>query len=84
MSVLLLVTAGLGIWYAFHRNSDEGPRIAHFAQATFAGSVRSAALSPDGRTVAFAPAEQSGNPSVFLHDVRRGQARQIRTGFYAD
>ncbi len=49
------------------------------SQVTFAGDVRAAALSPDGRTVAYAAGE--GVVHLFVRDLAGGQALELWKGY---
>ena len=58
------------------RGNRVGPRReARYTQATFAGDVLAAALSPDGRTVAYASGEDGREVRVLVRDLRGAVAR---------
>ena len=64
IAAAVLVVAGvaaLALWKSSQSGNRAGPRReARYAQATFVGDVQAAALSPDGRTVAYASGVQDG------------------------
>jgi serine/threonine protein kinase len=65
--VLLAGAAAVGVWQRSQQSNRASPRpVARYTQATFSGDVVAAALSPDGRTVAYASREQSRNPRVLV------------------
>ncbi len=51
-----------------------------YTQATFAGDVSAAALSPDGRTVAYASGAEGRDVRVFVRDLTGGQSLEIWKG----
>ena len=53
-----------------------------YTQATFAGDVSVAALSPDGRTVAYASRGVGRDARVFVRDLTGGQSLEISKGAY--
>ncbi len=78
--VLLAVAAAIGVWLGARRETpDAARRELTYTQATFAGDVMAAALSPDGRTVAYA-AGPEGDVRVFVRDLTGGQSLEIWKG----
>jgi serine/threonine protein kinase/Tol biopolymer transport system component/tetratricopeptide (TPR) repeat protein len=65
----VVLVAGLGVWY-FGRRADAGPAFQHAAptKITAAGNVRRAALSPDGRTVAYV-IDEAGKQGLWVRQV---------------
>jgi len=79
--LLLAGAAAFGVWQRSQRGNPAGPRPdAHYTQATFAGDVLAAALSPDGRTVAYASGEDGRNVRVLVRDLVGGQPLEIWKG----
>jgi DNA-binding winged helix-turn-helix (wHTH) protein/Tol biopolymer transport system component len=52
-------------------------------QVTFSGDVQIAALSPDGRTLAYVAGTRGGGMNVFVRDLTSGQAIKIWQGDWA-
>jgi Tol biopolymer transport system component/DNA-binding winged helix-turn-helix (wHTH) protein len=86
-SVLVLLIMGLAIWYLNHSNFGREQKGAHaqmplkavalkFEQITNSGNVVSAAISPDGKQVAFA-LENSGQQSLWLKQLATSVDVQI-------
>ena len=81
-AVLLLAgVAAFAMWQRSQRGNRAGPRReARYTQATFAGDVLAAALSPDGRTVAYASGVQGRDVRVLVRDLTGGQSLEIWKG----
>ena len=81
-AVLLLAgVAAFAMWQSSQRGNRAGPRReAQYTQATFAGDVLAAALSPDGRTVAYASGVQGRDVRVLVRDLTGGQSLEIWKG----
>ena len=81
-AVLLLAgVAAFALWQRSQSGNRAGPRReARYTQATFAGDVLAAALSPDGRTVAYASGVQGRDVRVFIRDLTGGQSLEIWKG----
>ncbi len=78
---LLLAIGSLGMWLWSRGRETPAPSVvARHTQATFAGDVRAAALSPDGRTVAFATGPHGGPIRVLARDLAGGQAIELWRG----
>jgi Tol biopolymer transport system component len=81
--VLLLVAsvAAYAVWRRSQRAKPQEPRgDMKYTQATFAGDVSAAALSPDGRTVAYASNAADRGVRVFVRDLTGGQSLEIWKG----
>jgi Tol biopolymer transport system component len=79
--VVLAAVATLAVWRGSQRVTPQAPRREMTSmQATFAGDVSAAALSPDGRTVAYATGEEGRDMRVFVRDLTGGQSLQIWKG----
>lgn len=85
--LFVLLIAGLGIWYFSHRYFDRerkgslsqpplAPSALRFEQITNSGNVVSAAISPDGKQVAYA-LENSGRQSLWLKQLATSVEVQI-------
>ena len=81
-AVLLLAgVAAFAMWQSSQRGNRAGPRReAQYTQATFAGDVLAAALSPDGRTVAYASGVDRRDVRVLVRDLTGGQSLEIWKG----
>ena len=81
-AVLLLAgVAAFAMWQSSQRGNRAGPRReAQYTQATFAGDVLAAALSPDGRTVAYASGVPGRDVRVLVRDLTGGQSLEIWKG----
>ena len=81
-AVLLLAgVAALAMWQSSQSGNRAGPRReAQYTQATFGGDVLAAALSPDGRTVAYASGVEERDARVLVRDLVGGQPLEIWTG----
>jgi Tol biopolymer transport system component/tRNA A-37 threonylcarbamoyl transferase component Bud32 len=81
LTAAVLVVAAAGAFALLQRSrraSHELPRSGpQYTQATFAGDVLTAALSPDGRTVAYASGVQARDVRVLVRDLTGGQALEI-------
>ena len=84
-AVLLLAgVAAFVMWQSSQSRNRAGPRReAQYTQATFAGDVLAAALSPDGKTVAYASGDQGSNVRVLVRDLTGGQSLEIWKGTVA-
>jgi Tol biopolymer transport system component len=81
--VLLAAVATAVVWRWWPRVTPHAPRREMtYTQATFAGDVSAAALSPDGRTVAYATGAE-GDARVFVRDLTGGQSLEIWKGAVA-
>ena len=78
---LLLVASGAGIWRWLDRRGAVPVDVKH-QQVTFTGDVGVAALSPDGRTVAYGTRESDTEIRVMVRDLAGGQALPIWTGSF--
>ena len=75
-ALVLACVAALALWQSSQRRNRAGPRReAQYTQATFAGDVQAAALSPDGRTVAYASGYGTGRASARPRSDRGAVAR---------
>ena len=85
--LFVLLIAGLGIWFFSHRYFDRerkrslaqpplAPAALKFEQITNSGNVVSAAISPDGKLVAYA-LENSGQQSLWLKQLATSMDVQI-------
>src|SRR5947207_9530194 len=92
-SVLGLLMIGLAIWYLNHSNFGRGQKRAiaqkplalaglKFEQVTNSGNVVSAAISPDGKQVAYA-LENGGQQSLWLKQLATSMEVQIITPAYS-
>ena len=78
---LLVALGSLGLWlWTRERGATAPPPVAVHTQVTFAGDVRAAALSPDGRTVAFATGPHGGPIRIMARDLAGGQAIELWRG----
>ena len=84
IAAAVLVLAGVAafaLWQSSQSRNRAGPRReARYTQATFAGDVQAAALSPDGRTVAYASGVQGRDMRVLVRDLIGGQSLEIGKG----
>ena len=77
----LVALGSLGLWlWTREPGPTAPPPAAVHTQVTFAGDVRAAALSPDGRTVAFATGPHGGPIRVMARDLAGGQAIELWKG----
>ena len=79
----LLVTsvASFVMWLSSQSGNRAGPRReAQYTQATFAGDVLTAVLSPDGQTVAYASGVEGRDVRVFVRDLTGAQSLEIWKG----
>jgi serine/threonine protein kinase/Tol biopolymer transport system component len=78
-AVLLVAgVAAFAMWQSSRRFNRADPRREpQYTQATFAGDVLTAALSPDGRTVAYVSGVQGRDVRVLVRDLTGGQALEI-------
>ena len=78
--VLLAAVTTIAVWRGTSRVAPQAPRreMTH-TQATFAGDVSAAALSPDGRTVAYASGAE-GHVRLFVRDLVGSQSLEIWKG----
>jgi Tol biopolymer transport system component/tRNA A-37 threonylcarbamoyl transferase component Bud32 len=85
-AVLLLAgVAALALWQGSQSRNRAGPRReAQYTQATFAGGVLAASLSPDGRTVAYASGVPGRDVRVLVRDIAGGQPLEISKGTWAE
>jgi eukaryotic-like serine/threonine-protein kinase len=69
LALVALLTVGLSLWY-FNRKSDERPAFQQAAASkiTSAGNVRRAALSPDGKIVAYV-IDEAGKQGLWVRQV---------------
>jgi serine/threonine protein kinase/Tol biopolymer transport system component len=77
-AVILACAAAFALWrtsQSRHRSSPQ--REVRYAQATFAGDVQAATLSPDGRTVAYASGVLGRDVRVIVRDLIGGQSLEI-------
>ena len=79
MALVALGSLGLWLWTREPGTTAPPPAAVH-TQVTFAGDVRAAALSPDGRTVAFATGPHGGPIRVMARDLAGGQAIELWKG----
>ena len=84
IAAAVLVLAGVAafaLWQSSQSHNRAGPRReARYAQATFAGDVQAAALSPDGRTVAYASGVVGRDMRVLVRDLIGGESLEIGKG----
>ena len=85
-AVLLLAgVAAFAMWQSSQSGNRAGPRReAQYTQATFAGDVLAAALSPDGRTVAYASGVEGRDVRVLVRDLTGGQSLEIWKGAWVE
>ena len=77
---LLAAVAAVAVWRWSPRVTPQAPRREMtYTQATFAGDVSAAALSPDGRTVAYASGAE-GHVRLFVRDLVGSQSLEIWKG----
>ncbi len=92
-ALVLLLIVGLAIWYFSHRYFDRerkrsfaqmplAPAALKFEQITNSGNVVSAAISPDGKQVAYA-LENSGQQSLWLKQLATSVDVQIIPSAYS-
>ena len=81
-AVLLAAAATVAAWRWSARPTPQPRHDAKYTQATFAGDVLLAALSPDGRTVAYASSAEGGGARMFVRDLTGGQPLEIWKGAY--
>ena len=78
---LLLTLGATGWWFwAGSRTAPPTPVSVTHTQVTFNGDVVDEALSPDGRTVAYAVGVQSNGVRVLVRDLAGGEALEIWQG----
>jgi Tol biopolymer transport system component len=81
--VLIAAVATLAVWRGSLRATPHAlRREITYTQATFAGDVSAAALSPDGRTVAYATGADGRDVRVYVRDLTGGQSLEIWKGAY--
>ena len=78
--VLLAAVATVAVWRGSRVTPQAPRREITYTQATFAGDVSAAALSPDGRTVAYATGADGRDVQVFVRDLTGGQSLEIWKG----
>ena len=78
--VLLTAVATVAVWRGSRVTPQAPRREITYTQATFAGDVSAAALSPDGRTVAYATGADGRDVRVFVRDLTGGQSLEIWKG----
>ena len=77
----LVALGSLGLWlWTREQGTTAPPPVAVHTQVTFAGDVRAAALSPDGRTVAFATGPHGGPIRIMARDLAGGKAIELWQG----
>ena len=77
---LLAAVAAVAVWRWPPRVTPQAPRREMtYTQATFAGDVSAAALSPDGKTVAYASGAE-GHVRLFVRDLVGSQSLEIWKG----
>jgi Tol biopolymer transport system component len=64
----------------FRRDRTDPAVTAQHSQVTFDGRVLGAAISPDGRSIAFSAARGTDDVRVFVRDIAAGQALEIWKG----
>lgn len=80
--VLLAAVATVAVWRSSTGVTPHAPpREMTYTQATFAGDVSAAALSPDGKTVAYASGAE-GHVRLFVRDLIGGQSLEIWKGAF--
>ena len=78
---LLAAVAAVAVWRWPPRVTPQAPRREMtYTQATFAGDVSAAALSPDGKTVAYASGAEGRDVRLFVRDLVGGQSLEIWKG----
>ena len=78
--LLMASAAGIALWQRAPAGQlTPAKRDARFTQVTFAGDVRAAALSPDGKTVAYASGVD-GDVRVFVRDLTGDRSHEIWKG----
>ena len=78
--VLIAGAASIALWQRSPSAQPAPPRRdARFTQATFGGDVQAAALSPDGKTVAYATGVDN-DVRVFVRDLTGGQPLEVWKG----
>jgi eukaryotic-like serine/threonine-protein kinase len=80
--ISLLIVATIAGWWIVRQRGGEPPTDVRHQQITFSGNIYSAAISPDGRTIAYASGQQSEGIQVFVRDIASGQALEIWSGVY--
>jgi Tol biopolymer transport system component len=80
-AIALVALGSLGLWLSTRQPETPAPApAAVHTQVTFVGDVRAAALSPDGRTVAYATGPHGGPIRVMARDLAGGQAIELWKG----
>jgi hypothetical protein len=79
VGAVLTAVASLGIWKWRGGVRPYTPNVQH-QQITFAGDVVGAAISPDGRSVAYGVGAQGTEIRVLVRDLAGGQTQPIWTG----
>jgi serine/threonine protein kinase/WD40 repeat protein len=79
VAALMTIASGIGVVY-LTRDSDRTTSEVRHQQMTFTGDVAATALSPDGRTIAFATGEPGDAMRLFVRDLAGGQALEIWKG----
>ena len=78
-AMLLIGSVGV-VWWARSRPVASLPVHVTYRQVTFSGDVVAAALSPDGRTGAYAVGDEGGQIRVLVRDLTGGPALEIWKG----
>ena len=78
---LVAFVAGVALWRRSPRTPQPPRGEMSYTQATFAGDVSAAALSPDGRTVAYASGAE-GHVRLFVRDLVGRQSLEIWKGAF--
>jgi Tol biopolymer transport system component len=79
--LIMALAAGAGIW-KWRGAGHPGPPEVQHRQVTFAGDVVGAAISPDGRSLAYVVGDQGTEIRVLVRDLTGGQMLPIWTGEY--
>ena len=75
-----LVLAGGGAVWRYWRAAPPAPGDVQHRQITFTGDIGAAALSPDGRSIAYVAGQATSTVQVFVRDLAGGQALPIWSG----
>jgi serine/threonine protein kinase len=75
--IAVAITAAIVMWQATPRETSPAPIEPRFSQVTTSGTIISAALSPDGLSVAYI-AEEKGTRQLLVRDVSGGRALLLR------
>jgi serine/threonine-protein kinase len=76
----VLAIAGLATWWLVSQGGAGAPAAVTHQQITFSGDVSSTAISPDGRSIAYASGEQRKAVRVLVRDIAGGQALELWKG----